>query len=63
MYGPLTLHSSVKDLVKYTQNGLDFLSKEKDSERWFKFFKYYLKLKYICVNDHAFQVTYELLCA
>jgi hypothetical protein len=33
MYGPLTLHSSVKDMVKYTQNGLDYLSKEKDQER------------------------------
>jgi hypothetical protein len=33
MYGPLTLHSSVKDMVKYTQYGLDYLSKEKDQER------------------------------
>ena len=31
--GPLTLHSSLKELVRYTQEGLDFLSKEiKDDE-------------------------------
>lgn len=29
--GPLTLHSTLKDLVKYTQAGLDYLSKEKES--------------------------------
>ena len=28
--GPLTLHSSVKELVKYTQQGLGYLSKEKE---------------------------------
>ena len=28
--GPLTLHSSVKELVKYTQEGLGYLSKEKE---------------------------------
>jgi len=31
--GPLTLHSSLKELVRYTQEGLNFLSKEiKDDE-------------------------------
>ena len=30
-YGMLTLHSSLKDLVKYTQAGLDYLAKERES--------------------------------
>ena len=30
-HGMLTLHSSLKDLVKYTQAGLDYLAKERDS--------------------------------
>ena len=30
-YGILTLHSSLKDLVKYTQAGLDYLAKERES--------------------------------
>ena len=29
--GTLTLHSSLKDLVKYTQAGLDYLAKERES--------------------------------
>ena len=29
--GPLTLHSSLKDLVKYTRDGLEYLSKETSS--------------------------------
>ena len=29
--GTLTLHSSLKDLVKYTQAGLDYLTKERES--------------------------------
>jgi hypothetical protein len=28
--GPLTLHSSLKELVHYTQEGINMLSREKD---------------------------------
>jgi len=31
MFGPLTLHSSIKELVKYTQAGIDILLKEKET--------------------------------
>ena len=30
--GPLTLHSSIKDLVHYTREGLKILSKEKEEQ-------------------------------
>jgi hypothetical protein len=29
--GPLTLHSSLKDLVRYVQAGLEHLSKERET--------------------------------